>query len=464
MQSKTFQLLLTAKEPISHHDPAVQNDSNVLTFNRQRQFVKREPTDTPVFTHLVEAICQQNQMPESIDGLTSRLNLPEWLSVAYIRLLLDIHNKGEGDGLLKGMNRYRMLENRLQTAAIKCSTLHNLWSILTTDLQLGIHDAKHDGAIAAFWTLPPSIQYQMLTTMGDQHRAISTLARVWHTANKHQSQEYCLAAKVPYVPQGLVVRSFSDSDVPEPLAQIVLDVPAISVNSLRHQLVREPSWLHLCSVLGIEPKARGEGPLPVGADSIFSNGGNIAQGASQPTNTFFLAGEIRKVYPSLDLLGGTTSSFDLGESRLKMSSWIVCKENVDCLPVELHDTTQAQTSIFDMLDEVTRTRHATADGQGQMIYNYETLVQGTRIYTELVLTPYTVPLTEGALAAALDYYEKNDNVVGGQSARGHGHVSIEWLTDKPEDNGYLEYLIDNAVKLYDGLVDKTLHSSSQVIR
>jgi len=247
MQSKTFQLLLEAKEAISHHDPAVKNDSNVLTFNRQKQFVTRTPADTPVFSHLVEAICKQNQMPESIDSLTSRLNLPEWLSVAYIRLLLDIHNKGDGEGLLKGMDRYRMLENRLQTAAIRCSTLHNLWSILTTDLQLGIHDAKHDDTIAAFWTLPPSVQYQMLTTMSNQHRAISTLARVWHTANKQQSQEYCAAAKVPYVPQEMVVRSFSEQDVPEPLTKIVLDVPAISVNSLRHQLVRKPSWLHLCN-------------------------------------------------------------------------------------------------------------------------------------------------------------------------------------------------------------------------
>ena len=39
MQSKTFELVLTAKEPISHHDPATGNDSNTLTFNRQKQFV-----------------------------------------------------------------------------------------------------------------------------------------------------------------------------------------------------------------------------------------------------------------------------------------------------------------------------------------------------------------------------------------------------------------------------------------
>lgn len=464
MQSKTYQLILTAKEAISHHDPAVTNDSNILTFNRQKQFVSREPTDTPVFTHLLEAICKQNQMPQMVEGLTGRLNLPEWLSVAYIRLLLDVHNKGDGEGLLSGMDRYRMLENRLQTAAVRCSTLHSLWSVLTSDLQLGIHPADDDEKIVTFWTLPPSIQYQMLTVMSQQHRAISTLARVWHTVNKQQSEDYCKAAKVPYIPQEHFVRSFTDADVPEPPDKIVMDVPAISVNSLRHQLVREPSWLHLCSLLGIEPQARGEGPLPVGADSIFSNGGNIQKGASQPTNTFFLAGEIRKAYPSLDLLGGTTSSFDLGESKLKITAWIVCKENVDCLPESLCNTAQAKTSVFDMLDDMTRTRQATADGQGQMIYNYETLVQGTQVYVELVLTPYTTPTTEGALAAALEYFESNCNVVGGQSARGHGHVSVTWLTDKPHDNGYVQYVRDNAEMLYSGLVDKTLCSGAQVIR
>jgi len=465
MHSKHFDIVLTAREGISHHDPKTGKDSNILTFLRQKQFVKRNPTDTPVFTHLVEVICEQNQMPMTIAGLTSRLNIVEWLSVAYIRLLLDIHNKGDGEGLLVGMDRYRMLENRLQTSATRCSTLHGLWSALTTYLKLGIHPMKRDEQIAAFWTLPPSVQYQMLTTMSKQHRATSTLARVWHTKNKHQDEEYCKKAKVLFAPENWEMRSFTDEDVPEPPEQIILNVPAISLNSLRHQLVREPAWLHLCNALGIEPKARGEGVLPVGTDSIFSNGGNIQKGATQPSNAFFLAGEIRKTYPSLDLLGGTTSSFDLGESKLKMSAWIVCEENIENLPPELQSTPQAQTSVFEMLDEVTRTRMATADGQGQMIYNYEILVAGTLVYVELTLTPYTTSLTEGVLAAALTYYEENDNVIGGQSARGHGHVSVKWLTDRPQhEEEYDEYLALNNSILLAGLTDKTLCSSGKVIR
>lgn len=466
MQSKIFELVLTAREGISHHDPTTGNDSNTLTFNRQKQFVYREPTDTPVFRHLVDAICEQNQMPDTIANLMSRLNAPEWLSVAYIRLLLDIHNRGDGDGLLSGMERYRMLENRLQTAAVRCHTLHRLWSILTNDLQLGTHSAKWDEYIAIFWTLPPSIQYQMLTTMAEQYRAITTLARVWHTANKEQSVEYMeRAGKLDlFDEQEFRTASFDDKDFPEPPDHIVLDVPAISVNSIRHQLVREPSWLHLCDILGIEPAARGEGPVPVHAESIFYNGGNIKAGATQPSNAFFLAGEIRKHYPSLDLLGGVTQSFDLGESKLKVSAWIVCKENADTLPEALRETAQAQTSIFDMLDNVTRTRQADPSGEGQMIYNYETLVKGTRVYVELTLTPYTGELTEGALAAALNYYVNNDNIIGGQSARGHGHVAIEWLTDAPGyESDYEAYLKEDQDNLRNAIISGTLYTDKKVV-
>lgn len=466
MKSQNFSLMLTALEPISHHDPTTGNDSNTLTFNRQRQIVERKEIDNPVWRHLVDALCEQNKMPDQVSELMERLSMPEWLSVAYVRLLLDIHNRGDGEGLLSGMDRYRMLENRLQTSAVRCHTLHRLWSILTSDLQLGNHAAKWDEDLGLFWTLPPSIQYQMLAIMAEQSRTVVTLARLWHTVNKEQSAEYMEhAGKLDlFEEQTWITAHFEDDDMPEPPRYMVLDVPAISVNSLRHQLVREPSWLHLCDVLGIEPAARGEGPLPVHADSIFYNGGNIKAGATQPSNAFFLAGEIRKAYPSLDLLGGVTASFDLGESRLKVSAWIVCSENREALPEEIRDSDQAKISVFEMLDTITRTRVATPSGEGQMIYNYETLVAGTQIYVELTLTPFCSELARGALAAAIQYYMDNDNVIGGQSARGHGNVQLSWIGDAPTGaETYESYLAENQEKLLGGLLDGTLCSSSVVV-
>jgi len=469
MQSQSFGLVLTALEGISHHDPATGKKSNVLTFNRQKQFVTRKATDTPVYTHLVDALCQQNLMPESVADLLSRLSVPEWLAAAYIRLLVDIYNSKDGEGLFSGMERYRMLENRVQTAAARCHTLHAFWSIVTNDLKLGIHPSQFDAQIAMFWTLPPSAQYQMLAVMVSNTRDITTLARLWHTTNKEQSFEYMEKSGRggEWAEQNTVVAHFTGDQFPVPQDQIVLKVPTISVNSIRHQLVREPSWLHLCNALGIDPKARGEGPLAVGMDGIFYNGGNIAEGAKEPAGAFRLAGEIRVSYPSLDLLGGTTSLFDLGESRLKVSAWIVCAENADALPDSLRETAQAQTSVFDMLDTVTRTRMATPDGQGQMIYNYETLVKGSQVYVELTMTPYTTPLTRGALGAALAYYADNGGVVGGQSARGQGHVQIHMLTDFPRCMGiddYEAYLSENKDRLLAGIMDGTLCSGSVVIK
>lgn len=462
MQSQFEHMILEAREAISHHDPAIGSGSNVLTFNRNKQFIYRIPDDTPVMQHLIDQLGEENQMPETIQDLVSRLTLSEWLTVAYVRVLLDAHN---GQGLLEGMGRYRMLENRLQTAAARCHTLHQLWSILTHDLQLNMHASYYDEKITLLFTLPPSVQYQMLALMVEQYRAVTTLARVWHTVNKAQNEDYCIAAGIPFVPQAWFTPHFDVSSFPNAQKHIILDVPAISVNSLRHQLVREPAWLHLCHHLGIQPWARGAGPLAPGTEALFYNGGNIKAGVMQPANAFALAGEIRAAYPSLDLLGGVTNSFDIGESKLKMSAWIICLENRDALPDAVTTLPQSRISVFDMLDDVTRTRMATDQGAGQMIYNYETLIKGTQIYVEFTLTPYTIDMTKGALITALDYYLANDNIVGGQSTRGHGHVKAVRLPQFKNAEEckalYEHYLADNRERLLDGLLTGVLCTSSK---
>jgi len=463
MKSKIYQLVLTTTEPISHHDPAMGKTGNVLTFNRQKQFVCRDWVESPVYRNLVDAVKSTNKMPESIAGIVSRLNVPEWLAVAYVRQFLDIYNKG--DGLLDGMERYSMMENRLRTSAIQCHTLHRMWSILVDELQLPMHSARCDAAISVFYPLPPSLQYQMLDIMAEQSRTITTLARLWHATNKRQTEEYCTKSNVPFLPEQMIEWEYDDSDIPEPEKQIVLDIPAISVNSIRHQMLREPLYLHLCDALNIESMPQGHGDLAIGMTSIFYNGGNIQKGAKSPNGAFYLAGQIRQAFPSLDLLGGTTSSFDLGESVVKVSAWIVCKENLGCLPESLQKTPQANTSIFAMMDSITRTRHATSDGEGQMIYNYETLVKGSQIFVEIILTPYAQGLTEGALATAISYYDHNMNIVGGQSARGHGHVQVAWLTEPPTGQAeYKAYMAENKDRLREGVMDGTLCSDKKVIK
>lgn len=465
MKSKSYQLLLTARNPISHHDPSVGKTGNILKFNRNKQFIRREPSDTPVYRHLIDNICQMHLMTKSISFLVDRLTASEWMAVTFIKTLLDVHNTGDGEGLLSGMDRYKFLEKRTQVTAISSYTLHGLWSALTKSLGLTMHSAKRDEKVTQLWTLPPSVQYSMLTAMSKQHRAICSLARLWHTKMKHQTEEYCIKTKIPYVPEELSTASFADDQFAVPEEYIIIEVPAISVNSLRHQMLREPAYVHLFGALGIEPKARGEGCASEHAEGMFYNGGNIVKGAVEPSTAFYLAGEIRKHYPTLDLLGGTTKMFDIGESHVRMSAWIVCKENAGNLPVELHDTAQARTSVFEMLDDVTRTRHKGNAGVGQMIYTYETLVAGTQIYVEITTTPYIKPIEESALATAIKFYEENVAVVGGQSARGNGHVSVEWLGENRLGlpDVYEEYLAENKEALLAGIIDGTLCSGAVVV-
>ena len=90
---------------------------------------------------------------------------------------------------------------------------------------------------------------------------------------------------------------------------------------------------------------------------------------------------------------------------------------------------------------------------------------GTQVYVELVLTPYATELTRGALAASLLYYAANSQVIGGQSARGHGRMQMTLLTNMPNDlDAYLAYLDANRERLRAGILDGTLCSGTVVVK
>jgi len=55
-------------------------------------------------------------------------------------------------------------------------------------------------------------------------------------------------------------------------------------------------------------------------------------------------------------------------------------------------------------------------------------------------------------------------VIGGQSARGHGHVAVNWLTEQPDGaEAYETYLSENKDQLLAGIMDGTLCSDSTVV-
>lgn len=484
MKTNRIGVLLTATEPISHHDPRKGGESNTLTFLRMPQLVHRQFDDTPVYQHLIDRLTAQHPMPESVADLTSRFTLVEFVACAYVRLAIDIYNGYDGSGLFTGMERYQMLDNRLETSAVKAGSLRGLWDYLTAELNLGIHPERYDEPLAAFFALPPSLQFQVLATLSDQHKTMVSVARLWHTKNKRQSEAYAQKAGVAALGETETFAYYDVSAMPDAPTVSILRLPTVSVNSLRHQMVRHPGMLDLFERIGFTPaQVGGDGPLAPAMESLFDSGGNIQAGAQDPAkipglanlvamfgnggykdagakeraNGFFLAQQIRKAYPLLDLVGGVCNAFDLGESMLAVSAHLVCAENRGALPEAVAASPQAQHSAFDYLSEITRTRHAVIDA-GQMIYNYEVLIEGTQVYAEFILKPIASSITRGALHSALEYYARNLSNIGGQVARGHGLVDVAFLNAVDADAlaEYRAYLRDNAEQLRQWLLDGSL--------
>lgn len=460
------ELTLTALTALSHHDAAEQQDSNRLLFNRQRQLLRSDATSRAPTQAEVDAVAEQHPVPPEVAPLFEDVTFPEFAAVALVRLWLDLYNRGDGNGLFEGAARYERLEPRLRQAAIQSHGLRGVWDRLCATLQVTIHAGEHDATIARTLAIPGAVQQLVRRTLVEQTRSTVQLARYWHDTRKRQSATYAERAGAEVAAAGDVPLRFDATAIASTgVGAQVLEVPAISGNTARHVLVRAPAWWRLATALGLHPDVPGQGPLPAGVEAIFANGGNIAAGAVQPSNPFALAQQIRRAYPSLDLLGGVVDSFDLGESRLKVACWIVCRENRDALPASLRDTPEATVSVFDLLDDVTHTRQATAAGVGQMIYSFQTLCAGTRILARLSLDAGTAPRTRGCLAQAIADYAERPRL-GGQSARGFGCLHVApTLPPAWEDDrlAYLAYLTEHAEALREGLVTGTLGTARPIV-
>lgn len=466
-----YELLLTANTAVSHHDPATQEESNRLQFNRQRQLLAGEEGPATITQPMVDLIAVQHTIPVQIEGVFHDLSFAEFVATALAKMFLDMYNgknAGEGEGLFSGMERYERLETRLRAAAVASHTLRAWWDRLCSTLQVSIHAGNDDAVLFNLLSLPRGVQQAVLKAMVTDYRSVTALARLWHSTMKLRSEAYAEAAGKHALVEPLQVMQFDAKALPGATGIRVVDVPAVSGNSLRHQVVREPAWQHLSRALGLAAASPGRGPVPAGVEAIFYNGGNIEAGAKQPSNVFSLAQKVREAYPSLDLLGGVTDSFDLGESRLRLAGWIVCKENREALKGSpAYDLPAASISVFDLVDDVTLTRQAGRTGVGQMIYSFEVLCAGVQVLCRMVLPPFTRRVTRGALVAAAETFLAEDNTVGGQAARGFGDMRGEWLSrpegDEEVRQEYEAYLGENAETLAAGLRDGTLGTGVMIL-
>lgn len=444
-----YSLILAATTAISHHDAAVQDDSNRNLFNRQKQIVSGDVATALPDQALIDALAKSNPVPEPLAPSFSILNFPEFVAVAIIRQFLDIYNTADGEGIFTGYERHRRLEARARQCAIGAATLREWWERLRRALNVNVPPSKHLAALRALLLVPGGLQQLVLRELTEASGTIVMLAQEWHDVAKRQDPTYAERAGqsslFPVSPERSVLRFSAEDLVPgQSAGAMVMEVPAITSNSIRHQLVRAPGWLHLRTALEIA-----DGALAPGQEAIFLNGGNIRAGAKQSGDIWTQRRDIRTRFPFLDLVGGVTNTFDLGESRLKVKAHLVCRENATALADTIAaGRSTAALSVFDMLDDVTLTRQGEDKDSGQMIFSFETLCAGAEVLVQLSLDPGTRPLAHGALLAALATY-LNDPAAstGGGGARGYGFmrcVDSAGLVESPQLGEYETYLHEHA--------------------
>lgn len=227
-------------------------------------------------------------------------------------------------------------------------------------------------------------------------------------------------------------------------------VPSISENALRAVLFRNPLHDDLLSLLAIK---RGE--MPQAVVNLLFSGGNMAAGSKAPGDEIALGHQVKRLYPSLDLLGGAVDGFILPRSRLRMSAWLVAREYAQALRL-ISPGLAAEAegiSAYDMLSEETRTRGTGAESDGnQMLYTYETLAAGAKLLVEISLDPHTPDATCASVAHALTRW---DGYIGGQSRQGRGRMAII-ASDLPDSTAYVAHVEEHHDAMRHGLTTGSL--------
>ena len=366
---------------------------------------------------------------------------------------------GDGAGLFAGISRYQYLASRLEDGLKTQSTFAGLWNFVSKKLGLGMPSAQHFDKLRAFFVLPKSVQAAAIKDTANRLELIVMAGRAIADSIKELDKEKKDTGK-PYSPSDAQIESL----VSEGQDQMVVSVPSVSGNSIRHSVLREPSANRLLTELGLEPYSdmTSAEALGFGVTRMLYHGGHIAAKAKAPRNASVLEAIARQKYPSLDALGGSTDAWLMSASKVKVAAWIVCEENNQAL--EAIAGIQSSTSIFDLLSEQTYTRSGFGGSDkesGQMIYTTEVLAKGVEILLELSFTPFTSNIVKGAVYQAYADWLDSGGTLAAKSAIGHSKFSgnlVEGEQYTEEAKQYLSYLKKEKEALRAGLLDGTFGS------
>lgn len=383
--------------------------------------------------------------------------MEHFLAAAILKEFIATYSSKDGVGLFSGMERYRRLEERFGHAAIQSGNLFDLWGKACAALQVPPPDGEESKAFVRLLAMPTVLQQMVLHVLSTAPRPCVMLARMWSESEKAQSAAYAQTAGIEQSNEQRVRLRYDAGAITPPSGETVIDMPVVSANTLRHQLIREPSMWHLYHALGI-----GFDETVPSLTAMFYNGGDIKPGASEPSGVFFIRKAIRDTFPNLALFSGCSDAFVLGEGNLNVFAWLRCKENNDALQ---RIGLTSDTSVFDMVDEWTLTRHSNRVETGQMPFSFETLLAGGEIVACLSLSSYANDMQIGALMAALDTYRTVDATVGGQAARGFGLVDVQFHEceyDAEKRSLYDGYLTERRETLRGELLNGSLGSGKKV--
>lgn len=462
---KPIHLLLTARNPVAHGEAGASNmgPNNTTLFNRELKLIARPGAEVTLdrAREALARICSQAVLPPEHIELLESLSGPGLLATLFVSMIPRMY-PGDGSGLFSGISRYEFLRTRLRDGANRSLSLSALFSYLARKLGLSMPAVAHNEQLAAFFSLPLGVQVQMLNFMLEQPEACVIAAQFINSGAKETRKQKEKSAEPTLFDalesQDIPVERFMPSDaqaqdlVSSQSTLMPVRLPAISANAMRHCMLREPGALRLIQDLCLGP----DNPVPIGVERLLFGGGNTAAGAKAPGAADLLEATMRKKYPLIDALGGTVDSFLLTRSQTSIAGWIVCKENNDA--TSAYGVT-SNVSIFDMLEEETRTRMGIGGKDkesGQMIFSYEVMNAGLQVLVDVRFQPFTSPLTAACVVQALKDWEANGGYLGAKSAQGHGSFSAQWLSEGHEDaQQYLQFLSDNHAELRAGLLNGT---------
>lgn len=435
---------LNAHTPIAHGDPGAVATGNETPFRLTPVLYPRPTTATRVRNDqepvgmetaeeartrsLVEAeeaitdLARHYPLSLSLARSLADLTPEEFCAAAFLRSIIEKLNRlngGDGDGLFSGRERYDLLLRRLNICAGKFnSSLFSLYASLLKELQIEtVLDMREE--LPLYTALPRAVQLAIIKMLTSEAQSCITMARYWIDQDRKDA-----AGALPdyYDPTGRVAGSSLE------LAEAL--VPTISADALRHSSLRQILADHLLEVcgLGSVEQAVIKRLVPPHVSMLLNNGGNVAAGKSAPDNSEALNVAMKRVFPSLELLGGCVPTH-IFNGALSLAQWTLCLQmNQFTEPLGWSSDVDASTLLYTS-DNTRQTPPGMEHSKenGQMITGATLMKAGSSILAQYRFAPFTSLLARGAAYFGFQRWLALGGYVGGKHNVGLGQMRLDEL-------------------------------------